>query len=76
MGFSTTPITVEDAKHLVMSDGEVVSASKEGYFNSMRWLQDVAKAEVADDGITVFFTLLNNDFIEYCCVKSEDRSRF
>lgn len=78
MGFSTMPITVDDAKFLVMSygDGEVVSASKEEYFNSMRWLQDVAKAEVADDSITVFFTLSNDDFIKYCCVKSEDRSQF
>ncbi len=75
MGFCTTPITIEQAKELVGgSDGEVVSASKEVYFEGWRfplylWFYNVIKAELKDDGITLFLTLPDNDFVEYCTVK-------
>ncbi len=77
MGFSTTPITVEEAKEIINktgNEGEVVSAGKEEYFNDMEWLKYVAKAELKDDSLTIFFTLHNADFVEYCCVKSEEMS--
>ncbi len=76
MGFTTTPITVEQAKKLVTySDGEVVSASKEEYFDNLYWFLHVVKVAIKDDSITLFFTLDNEDFVEYCCVKSEDMTR-
>ena len=73
MGFTTMPITLTEAtKLLIDRDGEVVSASKEEYFDNMKWLHDVVKTEIKDDGITLFFTLHNQDFVEYCCVRSVD----
>ena len=70
MGFITTPITIDEARKLVMeSDGEVVSASQEDYFNNRSWLQCAVKAEIRDDGITLHFELPNADFVEYCLVK-------
>ncbi len=76
MGFTTMPITVDEAKKLVQahSDGEVVSASKEGYFDDMTWMKYVVKAEIKDDSITIFFGLQNEDFVEYCLVPSEEMS--
>jgi hypothetical protein len=77
MGFITTPITNEEARQLVKnSEGEVVSASNEKYLYNLNknWLLLVAKAEIADDSITIFFTLINGDFVEYCCVNSDDRT--
>ncbi len=75
MGYTTTPITVDQGRELVncnISEGEVVSASQEKYFDSFGWMQEIAKAELKDDSITIFFTLHNEDFVEYCCVNSED----
>ncbi len=70
MGFSTTPITVEQAKELLQchNQGEVVSASKCIYFDNMQWMEDIAKAEIKDDGVTIFLTLYNEDFVEYSFV--------
>lgn len=73
MGFSTIPITVDEALKLIdSSDGEVVSASQEKYFNNREWMQYTVKAEIADDSITIIFRLHNDDSVVYCCVKSED----
>ncbi len=73
MGFSTTPIEVEQARLLVSgSDGEVVSASKPEYFNNTDWMQFAASAEIKDDSITLLFRLRNSDFVEYCVVKDID----
>ncbi len=70
MGFSTTPITVEQAKKLIAeTDGEVVSASTLKDMTDMDWFSRIAKAAIQDDGITVFLTLDNDDFVEYCTVK-------
>jgi hypothetical protein len=78
MGFSTTPITVEEAQMLVWGsdgEGEVTEASDKEYLKTSkqwRWLSDAVKAEIADDGITIIFTLPNAEFVRYCCVRSQD----
>ncbi len=74
MGFSTTPITLEQAKELVQchNEGEVVSATKEEYFGNFDWMALVETAEVKDDGLTIFFRLPDDGFVEYCFVKVED----
>ncbi len=73
MSFDTMPISLDEAIKLVLdSDGVVVSASKEEYFDNMLWMKYCAKSELKDDSITIFFTLLNGGFVEYCCVKPED----
>ncbi len=75
MGFSTMPITIEESRKLINDhEGEVVSASKEEYFNSREWMSDIEKVEIKDDSITLFFTLVNEDFVEYCLVSSEEMS--
>lgn len=73
MEYNTTPITVDEALKLIdSSDGEVVSASREEYFSNITsWSWQVAKAEIADDSITIIFRLHNDDFVVYCCVRSE-----
>lgn len=73
MGFNTTPITLEEARQLIKdSNGEVVSASKEEYFSNTDWFSNSVMAEITDDGITLYFTQVDGDFIEYCCVKQSD----
>ncbi len=73
MGYSTTPITLDQARKLVNdSEGEVVSASHEKYFDGIELFQEAEKAEIKDDGLTIFFRLPDNGFIEYCLVRQED----
>ncbi len=74
MGFSTTPITLEEAKKLIQchSEGEVVSATEKEYFSNFSWMFLAESAEVKDDGITLFFRLPDNGFVEYCLVLAED----
>ncbi len=76
MGFSTMPITKEEAKKLLDEhEGEVVSASKFEYFDNTDWFDKTERFELADDSITIFFRLPDRGFVEYCLVKTEDMSK-
>ncbi len=75
MGFSTMPITEEEAKKLLDEhEGEVVSASRLVYFDNKDWFYRTVKYELADDSITLFFRLPDDEFVEYRLVKAEDMS--
>jgi len=65
MGFETMPITVEQAQEIIAVGGEVVSASKSGYFGNTKWLEHAVKAEISDDSDKVIFSLSNGDFVEF-----------
>ena len=62
MGYSTTEMEVAEAKQMT-SGWEVVAATKLSYFVFPEWRKRVIKAELKDDGNTVFFTLANNEFV-------------
>lgn len=69
MGYSTTRIETDVAKMLAVG-GEVVSASKEKYFNaSSDWKDLVGMAELKDDNRTIFFGLAIGCFVEYKLAK-------
>jgi hypothetical protein len=64
MGYSTHIIDTEGAKRLAVG-GEVVSASKEKYFDSDDWKKLVVIAELKDDNKTIYFGLACGCFVEY-----------
>jgi hypothetical protein len=65
MGFSTIPITVAEARRLVFDGGEVIEASELGYFGNIKWLDDIAFAEIKDDSREIIITLKNTDFVVF-----------
>jgi anti-anti-sigma regulatory factor len=66
MGFSTTPITVAEARQAVKKGGVVIEASKLEYFDSaVKWLDDATSAEIKDGGGEIIITLSNTDFVVF-----------
>ncbi len=68
MGYSTSYIDIKKGLALT-NDKEVVSASKEEYFNHKKWrnlmlLKSCEDKERNDIIVAIIFTLINGDFIE------------
>ncbi len=68
MGFTTVEFDVDKTLVVIAAhplEGAVVAASKEEYFGGLPKRSDIKKVDAKDDGVTFFFTLNNDDFVEY-----------
>jgi len=64
MGYDTREISQISAFNLIRyQKREVTEASKLEYFNSYNWKKQVIKTELREDDNSLYFTLVNGDFV-------------